>query len=75
MLLSYGDDSKFTRGKTSIIWALVGFGLVLGSQMIVNFIAAQASIAAGPPLPFSSSWKWSSPPSSACSTSSLSSSS
>lgn len=51
MLLSYGDDSKFTRGKTSIIWALVGFGLVLGSQMIVNFIAAQASIAAGAQAP------------------------
>lgn len=42
MLLSYGDDSKLTRGKTSVQWALVGFGLVLGSQMVVNFVAMRA---------------------------------
>lgn len=49
ILLSYGDDSKYARGKTSVIWALIGFGLVLGSQMIVNFVADQATTAAGHP--------------------------
>ncbi|OGJ64384.1 hypothetical protein A3C37_03780 [Candidatus Peribacteria bacterium RIFCSPHIGHO2_02_FULL_53_20] len=47
MLLSFGDEGKFTRGRTSVTWALVGFGLVLGSQMIVNYILGQASMAIG----------------------------
>lgn len=51
MLLSFGDEGKFTRGRTSVTWALVGFGLLLGSQMIVNFIAGQASIAMSDPAP------------------------
>lgn len=51
MVLSAGDDGKFTRGRTSVQWALIGFGILLGSQMIVNFIAAQASLAAGAPAP------------------------
>lgn len=51
MLLSFGDEGRFTRGRTSVIWALVGFGLVLGSQMIVNFIAGQANLAMSAPAP------------------------
>jgi hypothetical protein len=51
MLLSFGDEGKFTRGRTSVTWALVGFGLLLGSQMIVNFIADKASQAAANPAP------------------------
>lgn len=47
MLLSFGDEGKFTRGRTSITWALIGFGLVLGSQMIVNFIDDRAAVAVG----------------------------
>ncbi len=51
MMYSNGDEGKFTRGRTSMTWALIGFGLVLGSQMIVNFIYDRASVAAGSPTP------------------------
>lgn len=47
MLYSNGDEGKFTRGRTSMTWALIGFGLVLGSQMIVNFIYDRAAVAVG----------------------------
>lgn len=51
MVLSAGDDGKFTRGKTSVQWALIGFAILLGSQMFVNFIAGQASLAAASSTP------------------------
>ncbi|MBM3227823.1 hypothetical protein FJZ27_03105 [Candidatus Peribacteria bacterium] len=47
MLYSFGDEGKFARGQTSVRWALIGFALVLGSQMIVNFIYDRARVAVG----------------------------
>jgi hypothetical protein len=47
MLYSFGDEGRFTRGRNSVQWALIGFGLVLGSQMIVNFIYDRAALAIG----------------------------
>jgi hypothetical protein len=52
MLLSFGDESKFTRGRNSVIWALIGFAVVLGTQVIVNFVAAGALAAAANTAPF-----------------------
>lgn len=51
MLLSFGDEGKFNRGRSSVTWALVGFGLMLGSQVIANFIYDRATIAAGATAP------------------------
>ncbi|TSC57298.1 MAG: hypothetical protein Greene041662_994 [Candidatus Peregrinibacteria bacterium Greene0416_62] len=51
MLLSFGDEGRFTRGRSSVTWALVGFGILLGSQMIVGFISDTADLATGAAAP------------------------
>src|SRR3989339_1448153 len=42
LLLSFGDESKITKGRNSMIFALGGFALVLASQAIVSFVVASA---------------------------------
>lgn len=43
MILSFGDDSKVSQGRNSVIWALAGLALTLASQVVVAFVAARAS--------------------------------
>jgi len=43
MLISLGDESRFTTGKNSIIYALVGFAIALVSQSVVAFVEFQAT--------------------------------
>lgn len=38
MLLSFGDESRVTKGRNSVIFALGGFALALASQAIISFI-------------------------------------
>jgi len=38
-----GDESRFTTGKNSIIYALVGFAIALVSQSVVAFVEFQAT--------------------------------
>ena len=42
LLLSFGDESKITKGRNSMIFALGGFALVLASEAIVSFVVASA---------------------------------
>lgn len=42
LLLSFGDESKITKGRNSLIFSLAGFALVLASQSIVSFVVASA---------------------------------
>ena len=46
VLLSFGDESKITKGRNSLIFSLAGFALVLASQAIVSFTVASAGNAA-----------------------------
>jgi hypothetical protein len=41
MLISAGDESQVTRGKMSIIYALIGLAITLLAQSIVAFFTAQ----------------------------------
>ncbi len=43
MIVNFGDEGKMTQGKNSVIYALIGFGLVLASQSIVAFVQVQAA--------------------------------
>lgn len=52
MLLSFGDEGRFNKGKESIQWGIIGFGLVLATQVIVNFVADQVAPAGQSDLPF-----------------------
>lgn len=45
MLISTGDDSKINTGRMSIFYGLIGFAISLAAQVIVSFIATQASAA------------------------------
>ena len=47
MLISMGDDSKYTTAKNSIIYALVGFGIAIVSQSVVAFVVVQSGAAVG----------------------------
>ena len=53
MLLSFGNESIATRGRTSVIFSLVGFAIVLISQAIVSFVVARVNLglAGAPPRP------------------------
>lgn len=42
MLLSFGDDSKATKGKMSIIYALGGFIIAMAAQSIMAFVREAA---------------------------------
>ncbi|MDO8648300.1 MAG: hypothetical protein Q7R81_00790 [Candidatus Peregrinibacteria bacterium] len=41
MLLSMGDETKITKGKQGVIYALLGLGLALVSQTIVEFVSTE----------------------------------
>jgi len=45
VLLSFGDESKITKGRNSLIFSLAGFALLLASQAIVSFTVASAGAA------------------------------
>ena len=42
LLLSFGDESKITKGRNSMILSLAGFSLVLGAQVIVASTVTKA---------------------------------
>jgi hypothetical protein len=43
---SLGDDSRFQKGKNSVLYAMLGFGLAVGSQSALAFVASVASFSA-----------------------------
>jgi len=45
LLLSFGDESKITKGRNSLIFSLAGFALLLASQSIVSFSVSSAQAA------------------------------
>lgn len=47
MMLAFGDEGKFTKGTQNIIIAVVGFAIVLGSQVIVGFVDSAAGTLPG----------------------------
>ncbi|MDD5469398.1 MAG: hypothetical protein PHO92_01180 [Candidatus Peribacteraceae bacterium] len=47
MIIAGGDESKVNQGRMSILYALVGFAVALGSQVLVSFAVARAGAGAG----------------------------
>lgn len=45
MLTSVGNESQVSKGRNALIFALLGFALVLGSQAVVSFTVASAGVA------------------------------
>lgn len=41
-LKALGDDGEITKGRFTIIWALVGFGVTLGAQTLAMFVGQRA---------------------------------
>jgi len=52
MLLSGGDDGKATKGKNSIIYALIGFIITVSAQGILEFVRSKAGDVASASNPF-----------------------
>ena len=42
MIVSGGDESKINQGRMSIIYALLGFAIALGAQVLVGFVVSTA---------------------------------
>lgn len=38
MLISGGDDKKFTKGKAAITWAIIGLLVIMASYALVSFV-------------------------------------
>lgn len=47
MIMSLGDESKMTKGRNSVIFALGGFALTLASQTIVTVVVSRFTPLAG----------------------------
>ncbi|MDA1208923.1 MAG: hypothetical protein O2904_02725 [bacterium] len=47
MLMSFGDESKVTKGRNAVIFSLGGFALTLVSQTIVSFVVTKYGSLAG----------------------------
>ena len=45
MMFSFGAEDRFSNGKNSVIWALVGMIVVLVSQILVSYVSVRASSA------------------------------
>lgn len=43
---SLGDDSRFQKGKNSVLYAMLGFGLAVASQSVLVFVGSVASFSA-----------------------------
>ncbi len=44
MVMNFGNDTNIEKGKKGIYFALIGWAITLGSQAIVSFAVARASI-------------------------------
>ena len=42
MLLNFGDEAKFTRGKKGVIYGMIAFAIALSSQAIISFAVSKA---------------------------------
>lgn len=42
MIVSFGDDSRFQKGRNAVMYAMLGFGGAVASQSILAFVASVA---------------------------------
>ncbi|MFA6259600.1 MAG: hypothetical protein WCX29_03265 [Candidatus Peribacteraceae bacterium] len=47
ILMSLGDESRFTSGRNSVVYGLVGFGLALTAQVVISFVVDKADQVSG----------------------------
>jgi hypothetical protein len=45
MMISRGNPSQFSRGKSMVVWALIGYGIILISWVVVNTILTSIGVA------------------------------